>query len=384
MPRTGSDLPAQVHLLPERNTPRWMLPMLRTDDLDFDLPPDRIATEPADPRDSARLLVVRRSDPSFMEHRSVHDLPSILSAGDTLVVNTTRVLQARFVGANVDTGGKIQGLYLRDGAEPGTWVVLIKARRHRTGARFRVTNPERTEHVDLELLGRADDEDGAWLVRVQGDPTTALDRIGLPPLPPYILSARQQQGGDADRSEDRDRYQTVYADEPGSVAAPTAGLHFTPRLLDELRGIGVQREDVTLHVGSGTFKPVEAEHVEEHDMHAELCAMAPGVMDRLQQRRADGGRVIPVGTTSCRTIESFAKRSLDHGAIETDLLITPGYDWHMTDGLLTIFHLPRSTLLAMVGALFPEGVDGLKAIYAEAIREEYRFFSFGDAMLILP
>ncbi|MEO1510939.1 MAG: S-adenosylmethionine:tRNA ribosyltransferase-isomerase, partial [Planctomycetota bacterium] len=172
--------------------------------------------------------------------------------------------------------------------------------------------------------------------------------------------------------------------EPGSVAAPTAGLHFTPRLLDELRGIGVEREDVTLHVGSGTFKPVEAEHVEEHDMHAERCAMAPGVMDRLRDRRAAGGLVIPIGTTSCRTIESFARRGLDHGSIETDLLITPGYDWHMTDGLLTNFHLPRSTLLAMVGALFPEGVDRLKAIYAEAIRERYRFFSFGDAMLILP
>ncbi len=358
--------------------------MLRTDDLDFDLPQDRIATEPADPRDSARLLVLRRSAPDDVEHRTVRDLPAILNAGDTLVVNTTRVLQARFVGENVDTGGKIQGLYLRDGAEPGTWIVLIKARRHRTGARFRVAHPGRAEHVNLELLGRAPDEDGAWLVRVEGDPETALDVIGLPPLPPYILSARQQRGDDADRAEDRERYQTVYADEPGSVAAPTAGLHFTPRLLDELSTGGITREDVTLHVGSGTFKPVEAEHVEEHEMHAEWCAMAPGVMHRLRERRAAGGRVIPIGTTSCRTIEAFAQRHLDQGAIETDLLITPGYDWKLTDGLLTNFHLPRSTLLAMVGALLPEGVERLKAVYAEAIRERYRFFSFGDAMLILP
>lgn len=358
--------------------------MLRTDDLDFVLPQDRIATEPADPRDCARLLVVRRSDPDAIEHRIVRDLPAFLNAGDTLVVNTTRVLQARFIGANIDTGGKIQGLYLRDGSEAGTWVVLIKARRHRTGARFRVAHPERTEHVDLELLGRAEDEDGAWIVRVVGDPATALDRIGLPPLPPYILSARQQQGGDADRADDRDRYQTIYADEPGSVAAPTAGLHFTPRLLDELAAAGVGREDVTLHVGSGTFKPVEAEHVEEHDMHAERCAMVPGVMESLRQTKASGGCVIPIGTTSCRTIESFAARNLDHGSIDTDLLITPGYDWRLTDGLLTNLHLPRSTLLAMVGALLPGGVERLKAIYAEAIRAEYRFFSFGDAMLILP
>ena len=358
--------------------------MLRTDDLNYDLPPDRIATEPADPRDSARLLVIRRSDPDRLEHRTVRDLPAILSAGDTLVANTTRVLQARFVGANVDTGGSIQGLYLRDGAEAGTWVVLIKARRHRVGARLRVAHPDRTDQIELELLGRATDEDGAWIVRVEGDPASALDRIGLPPLPPYILSARQQQGGRPDRADDRDRYQTVYADEPGSVAAPTAGLHFTPRLLADLAASGVHREDVTLHVGSGTFKPVEAEHVEEHAMHAERCAIAPGVVDRLRQRRAAGGRVIPIGTTSCRTIEAFAGLGLDQGSIETDLLITPGYDWRLTDGLLTNFHLPRSTLLAMVGALLPEGVERLKAVYAEAIREQYRFFSFGDAMLILP
>lgn len=358
--------------------------MLRTDDLSFDLPGDLIATEPADPRDSARLLVISRSDPNRLEHRVVRDLPQILSAGDTLVVNTTRVLQARFVGENIETHGKIEGLYLRDGAEPGTWVVFIKARRHRIGARFCVSGPDAEDQVELELLGRADDEDGAWVVRVEGDSATALDRIGLPPLPPYILSARAQQGNAKERSDDRDRYQTVYANEPGSVAAPTAGLHFTPRLLDALAAGGIERADVTLHVGSGTFKPVEAEHVEEHDMHAEWCAMAPGVMDSLRSRRAAGGRVIPIGTTSCRTIESFAGRGLDHGSIDTDLLITPGYDWHLTDGLLTNFHLPRSTLLAMVGALLPGGVDQLKAVYAEAIRERYRFFSFGDAMLILP
>ncbi|MEL6498961.1 MAG: tRNA preQ1(34) S-adenosylmethionine ribosyltransferase-isomerase QueA [Planctomycetota bacterium] len=358
--------------------------MLRTDDLDFDLPADLIATTPADPRDSARMLVVRRSDPAFLEHRAVRDLPTMLAPGDTLVVNSTRVLQARFVGQNTQTGGRIQGLYLRDGSAPGTWVALIKARRHRPGAMLRVNRPDSPDHVDLELLGRAEDEDGAWLVRVHGDSATALDRIGLPPLPPYILSARQHAGEDADRVEDHDRYQTVYASEPGSVAAPTAGLHFTPRLLEELRVTGVAREDVMLHVGSGTFKPVESEHVEEHAMHAERCEIRPGVLQRLRDRRASGGRVVAVGTTSCRTIESFASRGLGHGSIETDLLITPGYEWRLTDGLLTNFHLPRSTLLAMVGALLPEGIERLKTIYGEAVRERYRFFSFGDAMLILP
>ena len=191
-------------------------------------------------------------------------------------------------------------------------------------------------------------------------------------------------GGNCVKIKHNSTYQTVYAQEPGSVAAPTAGLHFTPELLGALGDQGVAREDVTLHVGRGTFQPVEVDELESHPMHSEHCRMEPGVMERLREARTGGGRVIPVGSTSCRTLESFAGRGVDAGELDTDLLISPGYAWQVTDGLMTNFHLPRSTLIAMVAALFPEGAERVREIYAEAIRERYRFFSFGDAMLILP
>lgn len=360
---------------------------MRTDELDFELPEERIAREPASPRDSARLLVVSRSDESLMHHRLVRDLPGFLRAGDALVFNTTRVIQARFAGQNLTTGGRVTGLYLGEGPEEGCWRVLLKMRRHRPGVRVGLDlkpgqNASDSEPVELELI-RRETEDGEWLVRVTGGPG-ALDRAGLPPLPPYILAARRHAGESENRAEDAGVYQTVYAEEPGSVAAPTAGLHFTPGLLEALRERGVRREDVTLHVGRGTFQPVEAAVVEDHPMHSERCRVEPGVLARLRAARASGGRVIPVGSTSCRTIESFAARGVDSGLLETDILIAPGYAWRMSDGLMTNFHLPRSTLIAMVAALFPGGAARVREIYDEAIRREYRFFSFGDAMLILP
>jgi len=356
---------------------------VRTDELDFELPEELIAREPMRPRDASRLLVVSRSDPSVLEHRIVRDLPGYLRAGDVLVFNTTRVVPARFAGINLDTGGKVTGLYLETAPQPDHWRVLIKMRRHRPGVRIGLElRPGQTEPVELELV-RRETEDGVWLVRVTGG-KGALERAGLPPLPPYILSARRHAGEAENRDEDEGVYQTVYAQEPGSVAAPTAGLHFTPELLGALCDQGVAREDVTLHVGRGTFQPVEVDDLESHPMHSEHCRIEPGVMERLREARAGGGRVIPVGSTSCRTLESFAGRGVDAGELETDLLISPGYAWQVTDGLMTNFHLPRSTLIAMVAALFPEGADRVREIYAEAIRERYRFFSFGDAMLILP
>ncbi len=356
---------------------------MRTDELDFDLPGDLIAREPARPRDASRLLVVSRSDPSVLDHRVVRDLPGYLRAGDVLVFNTTRVVPARFAGVNLDTGGKVTGLYLESASEPDHWRVLIKMRRHRPGARIGLDlKPGQTQPVELELIKRETD-DGVWLVRVTGG-EDALERAGLPPLPPYILSARRHAGEAENRDEDEGVYQTVYAQEPGSVAAPTAGLHFTPQLLRTLSEQSVGREDVTLHVGRGTFQPVEVDDLESHPMHSEHCRIEPGVMERLQKAKADGGRVIPVGSTSCRTIESFAGRNVESGELDTNLLVSPGYAWQVTDGLMTNFHLPRSTLIAMVAALFPEGADRVREIYAEAIRERYRFFSFGDAMLILP
>ena len=356
---------------------------MRTDELDFELPESLIAREPVSPRDSARLLVVSRSDDSILEHRRVSDLPSFLRSGDVLVFNTTKVVPARFSGVNLDTGGKVAGLYLEHAPKPDHWRVLVKMRRHRPGVRIGLDlRRGETEPVELELVRRETD-DGVWLVRVTGG-ERALQRAGLPPLPPYILSARRHAGEAENRDEDERVYQTVYAQESGSVAAPTAGLHFTPELLSSLASQGIVRADVTLHVGRGTFQPVEVDELESHPMHSEHCRMAPGVLDRLRRARAEGGRVIPVGSTSCRTIESFAGRGVDAGELDTDLLISPGYAWRVTDGLMTNFHLPRSTLIAMVSALFPGGAERVREIYAEAIRERYRFFSFGDAMLILP
>jgi S-adenosylmethionine:tRNA ribosyltransferase-isomerase len=392
---------------------------LRVEDLDYDLPPDRIATAPAEPRDSARLLVVSRSDPSRLEHRVVRDLPDLLRAGDALIVNTSKVLAARVVGARRDTGGAVDGLYLGPEGEGGAagaapdlapppWRFMLKAKRLREGVIVDLFDPatDRASGIALRLLRRSHEtgEEGSWIVEAEGGPIPArgvLDRVGLPPLPPYIRSARKKGAGEPAAHEtvptDASRYQTVYArdERAGSVAAPTAGLHFTPELLDRLARIGVERGEVILHVGSGTFKPVECEFVEDHPMHAEWCEAPATTAGLLGRTRHGGGRVIAVGTTSARTLESFAGGSLPAGGAGhwTNLLITPGRRWTMLDGMLTNFHLPRSTLMAMVASLLDErsgplgagdGVSRLKAVYAEAIRVGYRFYSYGDAMLVLP
>jgi len=371
---------------------------VRTSDLEYVLPEGLIATEPASPRDRARLMVVSRTDPSVLEHRTVRDLPGFLGAGDRMVFNATRVLPARFQGHNLDTGGHVEGLYLRD-ATAGVdgrprWIAMLKARRFRAGRRVGLSDAagERTG-VELELIERDAAEPGAWVVAVEGGGGASspeiLQRAGLTPLPPYILRARKEAGAAADEPDDRERYQTVFAraDASASVAAPTAGLHFTPELLDRIDAVGVSRAEVLLSVGPGTFRPVEAEDLAEHDMHAEWCSLAeagPGVLDPAPGRR------FAVGTTSVRTLEAFAARRADHPGdplpawIETDLLIQPGHAWRAVDGLMTNFHLPRSTLLALVAAMFEGGMARVREIYAEAVRERYRFFSFGDAMLILP
>lgn len=402
--------------------------MLRTDSLDYDLPERLIATRPAEPRDSARMLVATTTG-EVLSHGAVRDLPRWLGAGDLLVFNTTRVLPARFVGVRRETGGLVRGLYLGPGPGPHLWRCMLRARRFRVGARVVLCDRSGgLSDAALTLIER--EGDGVWVVRVEPErhAEEVLSMVGLTPIPPYILSARERAGEGWDDARDREQYQTVYADEPGSVAAPTAGLHFTPALLSALEAAGVGRADVTLHVGAGTFKPVEAEYVEQHAMHAEWCAMGPGAIERVARARERGGRVIAVGTTAARTLEAYAeaqeggvgvggaapavggadgRASGEVGslprAIETRLLITPGYRWRWVDGLLTNFHLPRSTLMAMVGARLDggsragagagagggvgdadAGVARLRAIYAEAIAREYRFYSFGDAMLILP
>lgn len=389
--------------------------MLRTTDLDYELPADRIATHPADPRDSARLMVVERSggSPPEVQHCIIRDLPDLLSPGDLLIFNTTRVLPARFRGRRVGTGGRIEGLYLHDqaGDEAG-WVCLIKGRHTRAGAILELNDREgKPSGIRLIVRGRPEEEPEAWIVRIESpdplDTREILERVGLTPLPPYILRARKDRGM-GDDPEDARWYQTVYAhagpaEAPvaGSVAAPTAGLHFTPELLQHLEKRGIQRADVTLHVGAGTFRPVETEFVEQHPMHAEWCSMSPEVLRQIREIRAAGSsRVIPVGTTAARTLEAYAQALESHSDkedpppwLETRLLITPGYRFRWCDGLLTNFHLPRSTLMALVAAMLKNehgdgtaessGLARLKQLYAEAVLRNYRFYSFGDAMLIL-
>ena len=389
--------------------------MLRTADLDYDLPESAIAKEPASPRDAARLMVIDRSSGDAREHTIVRELPRLLRKGDVMVFNATRVLQARLVGRREDSGGRVEGLFLSASADGREWTALLRAKKVRENTSIRLIDERGVDtNVSLVPMRRDTSELGAWVVgvRVEGEPgggaaaagpaldaATILDRVGHTPLPPYILKAREHTHEPVERASDRDRYQTVYAKEQGSVAAPTAGLHFTPELLAALDRLGVERVEVTLHVGTGTFKPVEVDIVEEHPMHSEWCSMSPIAIERVRRAKAEGRRVIGVGTTSVRTLESYALalENLTAGttaspvsspaSLDTKLLITPGYHYRWADGMLTNFHLPRSTLLAMVGALLSDqgtlGVQRLIARYREAIERGYRFYSFGDAMLIV-
>lgn len=401
-------------MMPKANMARSLpATMLRTADLEYDLPEAFIATRPVEPRDSARLMAVHRGNRDRLEHRHVRDLPEILRAGDLLVVNRSRVLPARFIGSRVDTGGRVEGLFVGLGPRSDEWVVMLKARRFRAGAPIEVLGRDGiASGVVLRMIARDEDDPSLWRVAVDSsriadvggavrDGGSAgaieiLDRVGFTPLPPYIRARRKAVREDVADEEDRARYQTVYACEAGSVAAPTAGLHFTPDLLRRLADVGVATAEVTLHVGLGTFKPVETEFVEQHPMHAEWCSMPTETREAVLRTRAAGGRVIAVGTTAARTLEAHAAEGLsprdEHSAsprreascaVETRLLITPGYRWRWTDGLMTNFHLPRSTLMAMAASMLPGGASQLKRLYGEAISRGYRFYSYGDAMVIV-
>jgi S-adenosylmethionine:tRNA ribosyltransferase-isomerase len=374
---------------------------MRTDDLDFDLPSELIATKPAEPRDSSRLLVVQRSDPDRLEHRVFRDLPALLSPSDLLVFNRSRVVPARLIGEREDTGSRFEGLYLHDAPQSdGTeWIAMVKTKRAQPGKRYVLFDPEGERSSTLvELIERDDQEGpGAWRVRVETDAPSgnaALQRVGRTPLPPYILAQRKARDEDPGDVYDRSHYQTTFASETevGSVAAPTAGLHFTPGVIDELHRSGIDTSEVTLHVGAGTFKPVDTDTLEAHPMHHEWCALGDAG-SRFPPE--PGQRVIAVGSTSARTIESYAQLHATNpdgplpDRYSTDILIVPGYEWRWVSGMVTNFHLPRSTLLAMIASILdvPGEVDGLARVhevYRAAIEERYRFFSYGDAMLILP
>jgi S-adenosylmethionine:tRNA ribosyltransferase-isomerase len=342
---------------------------------DYHLPPDLIAQQPLARRSDARLMVVHRADRSIA-HAHVRDLPEILSAGDALVVNNTRVVPARLVGVRTSTGGRWEGLFLEADAA-GSWRILSKTRgKLRPGET--VTLRDVVRGVDVELRMAVKNDDGTWIVRpVVDEPwLELLDRIGHVPIPPYI------RGGEMLPS-DRQTYQTTFAVRPGAVAAPTAGLHFTPELFAALAERGVSREMVTLHVGLGTFRPIAVENLSEHQMHREWGEITAATAAALNACRARGGRIVSIGTTSVRVLETAAdeQRRLHAWSGETGIFIRPPYTFRAVDALLTNFHLPRSTLLVLVRTF---GGDALmKRAYDEAIRERYRFYSYGDAMLIL-
>ncbi|HEV7660858.1 MAG TPA: tRNA preQ1(34) S-adenosylmethionine ribosyltransferase-isomerase QueA [Allosphingosinicella sp.] len=341
---------------------------MRVDLFDFALPPDRIALRPAAPRDRARLLQVAGG--ALSDH-VVRDLPALLRRGDLLVFNDTRVIPAQLEGKR---GAARIGATLHKREGPRAWRAFVRnARRLRDG-----------ESVDfganVSAVASARGADGSFLLTFAGEEPveTLLERAGRMPLPPYIAGRREAD------ARDREDYQTMFARETGAVAAPTAALHFTPALMAALAQAGIGHETLTLHVGAGTFLPVKAEDTVDHVMHAEWGRIAPDAAARIEAARAAGGRIIAVGTTSLRLLESAADEAGRVRAFEGDtaIFITPGYCFRAVDGLLTNFHLPRSTLFMLVSALM--GVEVMQAAYAHAIGEGYRFYSYGDASLLLP
>ncbi|CAN5618485.1 tRNA preQ1(34) S-adenosylmethionine ribosyltransferase-isomerase QueA [soil metagenome] len=346
---------------------------MRTDELDFDLPPDLIAQVPASDRAASRLMHYRRADRSIA-HRLFAELPSLLRAGDLLVFNDARVIPARFT-LRKETGGLVEGLFLSQRAT-NEWAVLLKNLgpiRSDTELRF-----AQAPDVVVRILERGGEGQHRIAVSTDESAVDFLHRIGRMPLPPYIKRRKERD----DRDEmDRDRYQTVFARAEGSIAAPTAGLHFTPELLAAVDLAGAERATVTLDVGLGTFKPVTAERIEDHAMHVERYRLSREAADALNRAKSQRRRIIAVGTTSARVLESQPEdRPFEERTGETGILIHPPYRWKHVEALLTNFHLPRSTLIALVAAMI--GLEEQRRVYREAIEQRYRFFSYGDAMLI--
>ena len=348
---------------------------MKVADFDYVLPPDLIAQEPAARREGARMLVLDRAAGSIT-HRNFSDLEDYLRAGDLLVVNDTRVIPARVFGRKAATGGKVEFLLLEE-TGPGIWDALMRARRR--------PRPGETVVLDEDLAVAtvlADGELGRVSVRLETKIPwlEMLERIGQTPLPPYI---QRKEVSAERRAADQERYQTVFARAPGAVAAPTAGLHFTPEILQRLAERGIDHAPVTLHVGLGTFRPVSVEQAEDHRMESERWWIPEETACKIRGVKSAGGRVVAVGTTSVRTLESAAARPEGFGAGQgrTELFIRPPYSFQIVDALITNFHLPKSTLLMLVSAF--AGREHVLQAYQEAIRERYRFYSYGDCMLII-
>ena len=340
---------------------------MKTSDFNFDLPEELIAQTPLEKRDNSRLLVLDKAT-GETAHMHFYDLPKLLHPGDCLVLNDSRVLPARLLGHREPGGGAVEVLLLIDRGEK-TWECLVRpGRKVRTGARLSFGDGALTAEVTQVL------ENGNRLIKFhyEGIFLETLEKLGKMPLPPYIKA----------ELNDPERYQTVYSREVGSAAAPTAGLHFTKELLEEIQTMGVRLAYVTLHVGLGTFRPVKEDEITDHEMHSEYCMISQETADIINETRKNGGRVICVGTTSCRTIESWAAEdgTLKESAGWTNIFIYPGYKFKALDCLITNFHLPESTLVMLVSAL--AGREHILSAYQEAIEQKYRFFSFGDAMFI--
>lgn len=340
---------------------------MKTSDFYYDLPEELIAQTPIEPRDSSRMLFLNKSS-GKIEHKNFYDLPQYLNQGDCLVLNNTRVLPARIFGTRNDTGAIVEFVLLKQ-KEQNVWECLARpGKKAKTGYEFTFLNKLSATVTDVL-------PDGNRIVEFKSDGEffSVLDEVGQMPLPPYIK----------EKLNDKERYQTVYSKELGSAAAPTAGLHFTNGMLEELKANGIKIAYVTLHVGLGTFRPVKVENVTEHKMHSEWYEVSKETADIINETKNNGGRVICVGTTSCRTVESVVTKygEIKECSGDTEIFIYPGYEFKCMDGLITNFHLPESTLIMLVSAF--SGYDYVMNAYKTAVKEKYRFFSFGDAMLIL-
>ena len=349
---------------------------MRTKCLDYDLPRELIAQTPAEMRGASRLLVMDRAT-GMVSDRHFADILEYVAAGDCLVLNNTKVLPARFFAHRL-TGAKLEGLFPGE-TRDGLWEVMVKgAGKIKTGQEIVLRDKAGKDWRRVRAVARK--SEGRWLFDVGSTQTAGeiLEKIGFAPLPPYIKRADDNQLAKADLQ----RYQTVYAQRSGAVAAPTAGLHFTKELLEQLEDSGIRLAYVTLHVGAGTFKPVKAAELEDHEMHAETFSISQDDADVINDTKDKGGRIIAVGTTSVRTLETiWGDGKVDATEGSTDLFIMPGYKFKIVDAMITNFHLPRSTLLALVCAF--AGLENVLAAYRHAIEERYRFYSYGDAMLII-
>ncbi len=344
---------------------------MKTDLFNYDLPVELIAQHPPERRELARMMVLHRNS-GRIEHKAITDITDYLHAPDVLVLNNTKVIPARVFGHKASSGGKVELLLLEE-TEPGTWKVLMKtSRRPKVGDVLSLCSGKAAATM------RQDGEQGEAVLRIESERPLMeiLEEEGLPPLPPYI--ARKDQTPEQIK-EDKKRYQTVYASEPGAAAAPTAGLHFTPELFQSLERQGVNRAELTLHVGLGTFRPVSAEIITDHEMHHERYVVSEEAAQTINAAKAAGGRIVAVGSTSVRTLESVVPMQAAEGA--TNIFIYPPYDFKNVDAILTNFHLPKSTLLMMMSAF--AGRELMLEAYKTAVQRNYRFFSYGDCMLIL-